>query len=323
MVTMGCRDIIWTFAAKSPKRLRDVSGDARADNASNSDHRSISQIAVDACDLMFNLRGIGWTWPKDVRLVSPPHTQATSSRSAFVMSLLLSLTMWFLSFDMINYCYQLLGPDTFGSINGGTIFDLSLPPVQRYLRSSLITILCGLRMIVSMPLSHNLLALVGILVFRQEPWQWPPIFEEPWLATSLTEFWGSRWHQMFRECFVQLGVVPGTLIFGRLGGIMSGFLISGLLHHFGTWAMGYGSEFIPVTGFFLAMGLGGVLEYTFRKVTGHRVQGWSGRIWMFLWLLGWGNVMIDSWSKAGFFGCQDIRPDRRPSVLLLGPIVAP
>lgn len=314
---MACRDTIWTFTSNPPKRLR---GDPKIGASSDNDHRSLSKLAADTCDLILNLRGVGWSWPNNVRLVLPRETQ--SSRVQFVLSSLSSLITWYILFDIFNYWTQSLGPNTFGSINGGTIFDYSLPLIQRYLRSSLITIICALRTYVSMPLIHNLLAIIGVLIFRQEPWQWPPMYNEPWLATSLTEFWNLRWHQFFRECFFKIGAAPGAFFFGRVGGIMGGFLLSGLLHHFITWSMGIETEFVPVTCFFLAMGLGNVLEYAFRKFTGRRVQGWLGRIWMSLWLLGWGNIIIDAWCRTGFFGCKDLPSDRRPAVWLFGPLVS-
>ncbi|GAW10556.1 fruit-body specific protein a [Lentinula edodes] len=40
----------------------------------------------------------------------------------------------------------------------------------------------------------------------QSPTQWPPIFDEPWRADSLSDFWAKRWHQLFRHFFIGLGL---------------------------------------------------------------------------------------------------------------------
>ena len=44
--------------------------------------------------------------------------------------------------------------------------------------------------------------------------------------------------------------------------ILDFFFLSGVLHTLGLWGMGRGGEFIKVTGFFMMMAVGILLEYS-------------------------------------------------------------
>jgi len=57
------------------------------------------------------------------------------------------------------------------------------------------------------------------------------------------------------------------------------------------------------------MGVGAVVEVLFKRVTGMRVQGWTGWVWTMLWTTLWGTLMIDGWAKHGVFATIHF-PDR-------------
>jgi hypothetical protein len=63
---------------------------------------------------------------------------------------------------------------------------------------------------------------------------------------------------------------------GRVGSI---FFVSGILHSLGLWGMGRGGEFVKVSGFFMIMAVGILLERTWKKLTGSHVDGFFGRVW--------------------------------------------
>jgi hypothetical protein len=153
-----------------------------------------------------------------------------------------------------------------------------------------------------------------ILLFRQSPSQWPPLFDAPWRATSLSKFWGKGWHQLFRSSFVRIGAKPLSFFIGRAG-ILGAFFLSAILHDWGMWAMGRGSHFGSVAGFFLMMGVGCILEEWFKKMLGKNVQGWWGWLWTMCWIVGWGNWLVDAWAKTGLLG-STIMPDVTEKVLL-------
>lgn len=286
------RNLVWTFKTKPLRRISPAEG-SRANSAGD---KSIWQTIADTCDLLYNFRGIGWNWPQRLPI---PTDKPSASKVAFVKSSSISLFKISILFGLIRYFEQSVFPLTFRPSRGGSIFDTSLPPVERYLWSSLLTIITGFKLFAMLTLAINFLALFGVLLLKQDPSYWPPLFDKPWLSTSVSELFHKRWHQMCRDCFIHLGFVPFSMAFGKAGGVLGAYLVSGLYHSVGTWAMG--GEFVPVTVFFVAVGVGCVLEHSFKMVTGRLVQGCMGRTWAFIWLVGWGHLIAESWAQAGFF----------------------
>lgn len=275
----------------------------------------------DTFDLANNLRGHGWNWSRGLQV--PQDNRPTHSRSAFLLTTLINLVKYVIIADHLHWIIQWFGPTTIGSPSGGTIHDYSLPPFQSFLRSTLISFLAGLLICTSIQAAYELFTLFGVGILDQHPSQWPPVFDSPWLATSLSEYWAKRWHQIFRDIFISVGGKPLSMLIGRVGGVMGAFLISGILHDFGLWGMGRGAEFSTVGGYFLVQAFGIILEHTWRHFTGVRVGGIMGRIWTICWVVMWGQVIIDAWCRKGL-GASAFHQDRfRPSYLTLGPLPLP
>ncbi|KAH9972135.1 hypothetical protein BGW80DRAFT_1508618 [Lactifluus volemus] len=77
---------------------------------------------------------------------------------------------------------------------------------------------------------------------------------------------------------------PAGLFFGRAGGVLGAFFVSGIMHDFAVWGAGLGTELSSVTFFFLMMGVGCVLEGLWRAQTGSKVQGPWGWLWAMAWM---------------------------------------
>ncbi|KAF8807055.1 hypothetical protein BYT27DRAFT_7190770 [Phlegmacium glaucopus] len=302
MTILAIRAIIWTFQ-RNPYRRTHRSSDVSL---------TYSQILLDGLDLSLNLRGIGWSWSC---LPKPP----TESRSSFTFFLhnLASFLFHVVFFDVVHRLVQIFEPNTIGSPVGGSIFDPSLPPLYRYSRSTLITLFAGFTIYAAIQAAYLFLTLFSLIFLRHSPSQWPPIFNHPWFSTSLSQFWSRRWHQLFRDVFVSFGGNTLTFFMGRVGGVLGAFFISGLLHTFGLWGMGRGGEFIKVTGFFMLMAVGTLLEHSWKSLTGSRVDGFLGRVWTLVWLLGWGNLLVEAWSTKGLVGSVFFPDGYRPSDYIL------
>ncbi|KAG2226207.1 hypothetical protein INT45_003352 [Circinella minor] len=100
-----------------------------------------------------------------------------------------------------------------------------------------------------------------------------PLFDRPWLSTSLHDLWSRRWHQIFRWAFQGLVYDPIRAMFpkkkqlGRALGTLGVFLISGLMHDYILAAMFGYSEFLSRPGiawfqtvFFLLQGLATIVS---------------------------------------------------------------
>jgi Membrane bound O-acyl transferase family len=309
---MALRCIDWTFHSKPLKR---EASRGRTKASPPGEETSSSwgpkKIATDAVDLMMNLRGIGWDWSTGH---FPPFTRSTESTTIFLLGSFASSAAQFVATDILQYIIQWISPSTFATFEGGTIFDPSLPPLLRYSRSSLITLLGGMAIYLNLCADYDLFACIGIAVFRQHPTQWPPLFHRPWKSRSLCELWGKRWHQLFRRVFTALGS-RSLSHFGRFGQVMGAFLLSALMHDIQLWTMGRGTDFWYTGGFFLMMGVGVCLEGIW-KMTGRKVGGFAGWVWTMAWTIGWANLFIDAWYRRGVAGCNFFAENQRPTDLL-------
>ncbi|KAJ4479931.1 membrane bound O-acyl transferase family-domain-containing protein [Lentinula aciculospora] len=312
MTALGFRIIIWVYSREPYKRLQ-RSGINLSGTLSER-----GRLHLDASDLAFGLRGIGWDWSQGLHI--PSETRPTTSKSSFVFWTFASIAFHFPMFDFLHYLVQSLGPGTFGTVSGGSIFDRSLPPLMRYCRSTFISFLSGLVVYCAIQVTYDFCTLIGIVVLQQSPIQWPPVFDKPWRADSLSNFWAKRWHQLFRHFFVGVGWVPLYPVFGRIGGVLGTFLVSGFLHYLGLWGLGNGSDVVGMIGFFMLMGVGVILEGFWKKLTGSRVGGWIGSVWTAVWLLGWSNLLVDAWARKGLIGSLFIPDSRRLPVQLFDAI---
>lgn len=324
MFTLAMRSTAWAFATKPYQRSalqpnKTFNGDPMSGSTNNQltnvDDTPLFTAIWNAWDLSVNLRGIGWDWAEGLRI--PKSSCGTKSTTEFLLSTLAKLLFYALAFDATSDAARNFSPETSGSIEGGTIFDASLPPLSRYTRSTIITILSGWTAYFVIELVYQIHAIEFVLLFGQTPSQWPPLFDAPWLSTSLTSFWGHKWHQLFRECFISVGARPLSYLLGRTGGVMGAFLISGALHYFGLKAMGRGGHPVVVFGFFIMQGIGLILEGIWKRCTGLRVDGFWGLLWTWLWVVFWANFMVDAWARVGLVESSFFPDDYKPTVLLV------
>ena len=291
------RGVVWAVAREPFRRQSPWNTDGKPDS------ESIYTALWNAWDLMLNMRGIGWNWPRG--LVVPKPTFDTDSRIVFVLLSAARLALYVLGWDVCVQIIHRLSPDTFGSLDGGSLFDHTLPPHLELLRAVFMSLVVVWMTYFAIQWTYQLLAIVCTIMFQQRPSQWPPLFDDPWLSTSLTELWGRRWHQMLREQVLTLGLRPFGYLFGRFGGLIGAFLISGVFHDIELRAFGRGGNTVALVGFWVMSSVGVVLERLWTRWTGRRVGGVLGWIWTFGWLAVWGVWVVDEWAKAGRFGSMN------------------
>ncbi|KAG9103177.1 hypothetical protein FRC06_011877 [Ceratobasidium sp. 370] len=209
---------------------------------------------LDACELLGSLRGVGWEYGTGTDIYIPPEHRPLE-RTAFLRSTLGTTLVNFLLLDVIDTGFKLV-PGV-SSPSGGTIFLPNLPPIPRALVSTALHFATGVAFIGGFNMVYGILTL--IFVSRgQSPSAWPPVMEEPWITTSLHDFWGRRWHQLLRQTFLVGGGYPLSFTFERVVGfffgkragqtaglaglVLGAFTASGLFHMFAMYAMGRGIE---------------------------------------------------------------------------------
>ncbi|KNE91908.1 hypothetical protein PSTG_14704 [Puccinia striiformis f. sp. tritici PST-78] len=138
------------------------------------------------------------------------------------------------------------------------------------------------------------------------PYNYPPLFNTPWLRTSLTEFWGKGWQAVFRHHFLFCGAQPMYKIFhifgptiGKLAAVMGAMGLSAAMHEFCLVAVSEIDPTFSSSRMFLGQGVGIALEAIFKLVTGHKVSGPLGWIWTFAFIIFNGRPMVDAWIQRG------------------------
>jgi alginate O-acetyltransferase complex protein AlgI len=103
----------------------------------------------------------------------------------------------------------------------------------------------------------------------------PLLFDRPWAAMSLTDFWSRRWNLAFVEMNRCLLVKPVYRAFGKRGARFALFAVSGVLHELAlSWPAG-GGWGLPL-GYFLVHGALVAVEERFRI---------ANRAWVWFWLI--------------------------------------
>ncbi|KAI0033617.1 hypothetical protein K488DRAFT_47289 [Vararia minispora EC-137] len=261
---------------------------------------TLNYLLVDAFELCCNHRGRRWSWSRNP--FPPP---APSGQTIFFQLTTFVLDVVYV--DALLYIAQLNHPAP-NTVFGDSIFDPNFPPALCLIRACITAALTIYVLMFMLDLAYNFAAIVGRLFLGQTAWDWPPIFDEPWLSHSLAEFWGRRWHRVLRRMFIQLGSRPGRALGGRAGAVLGAFFVSTVLHVWSIWGMGGGFAFLPTAVFFMTLGLGTVLEEIFTAQTGWKVAGFSGWAWCHTVMVLSGLMMTDDWTRRGLLA-SDILPN--------------
>ncbi|KAF9267368.1 hypothetical protein L218DRAFT_955262 [Marasmius fiardii PR-910] len=269
----------------------------------------------DATELMVTLRGLKFQFGKDLHIPKPTRPL---ERGPFLNATLLSFIKNFLLLDFLESIIKLF-PGV-GDVSGGSMFYPNLPPLQRFAVATFIHMLTGSAILSGFGMVYDLFTFGAVAIFNDPTRNWPPVTDHPWSSESLHECWAKRWHQMLRQTFLVYGGYPGYWIGGKFGGLLGTFIASGLYHECACYAMGKGFDyaaplFFTMQAFFL------VLERLWCSVTGRRVGGWYGRLWVYFVMFILAQPMSDSWHRRGLGGGMIIPPFVSPAKLLLPRII--
>lgn len=312
----------------------------------------------DLADVFFSIRGIGWDFGTDYPLHIPREWRQTEPVGVFLRQTTVEFCINFLIFDLLEVTFKLI-PGV-GTPEGGTIFLPQLPPLQRYTLSTFISLMTGLVVVFSFQMWYSYFTLIGVSLLGHSPLSYPPIFNSPWKAQSVSSFWGARWHQLVRQSFFIYGGYPlqwlcGTIVSlfkgknseavkkaGEIGLVMGTFFGSGLFHGIGIWTMhasgdqkgGFDYQ-API--YFTLCSLAVLVERLFKIATGKKVRGVWGWLWTAFWILGASqmmgesslntyvafanrNAIVDAWHRRGMMGGMIIPPKFSPIRMILIPL---
>ncbi|KAB1226993.1 Long-chain-alcohol O-fatty-acyltransferase [Morella rubra] len=107
-----------------------------------------------------------------------------------------------------------------------------------------------------------------------------PQFNEPYLATSLQDFWGRRWNRVSTSILRTTIYNPISSIFTRVVGpswaplpaVVAAFVVSGLMHEVIFYYLTRAAPTWEVTWFFVLHGMCVVIEVLVKNAVTHRWQ---------------------------------------------------
>ncbi|KAG8832286.1 hypothetical protein FRC17_001568 [Serendipita sp. 399] len=310
---------------------------------------------ADAFEVIGSVRGIGWDFGKGLYLA--PETRPLERRR-FLLAYLRFFIFSFVTLDFLESALKVL-PGFSSHGHGGSIFFVKVLPsflarnsvlspfikaypvvsllAFRYFVSTMITFAIGFGVIAGFNMVYSLLVLffVGLLGHNPESWAFP-LFDHPWRATSLADFWGRRWHQTLRQTFFTFGGRPleyvlskVTSVFtadermrrniGRMGLVLGTFTASGLFHGLAIYPMGKGGISTSGIYYFAAQGAFVLMERGWSRVTGRKVGGVWGRLWAYSVVIIGIEPCINEWTKRGLAYGLIIPSILSPTRLLLFP----
>lgn len=256
--------------------------------------KSIWTTLSEANELMSAYRGIGYEWGRSVPL---PVERRPLERWQFLRASLFMFFRRFITFDILVTGLKLT--PSYGNYHGGPLYLESLPLPQRILLAMVVHAGTGFFVIYLFETCYLFATLIAVGIFNSSPSLWPLLFDHPWKAESIQEFWGRRWHQLTRRYLLVSGGFPCEWLFkhvglGRVGLLFGSFLASGLYHELPSYMMDGILHWEPIF-FFLSQAFLICLEHYWKAVTGKRVGGRWGRLWVYFSLLTLGQI-------AGKFG---------------------
>ncbi|KAJ6455742.1 hypothetical protein C8R45DRAFT_1035543 [Mycena sanguinolenta] len=295
-------------AVKGP----DAASNGHAEPPETQEPRFIPRWLYDSFELIHTMRGLRWKFAQGTYIPSP---NRPLERRAFLRATLISFVQNFLLLDFFESCLKMF-PGV-GVPSGGTIFYPNLSPIPRYIVSTTIHMLTGSALLAGFGMVYDLITLVAVGLLSSQPTSWPPVMDRPWHATSMHMLWAQSWHQLLRNTFLVFGGYPGRWLAGDVGMLLGTFLASGLFHECSMYTMGRGLDH-TVTLFFAAQGPLLIGERLWRQVTGKRVGGTFGRLWVYLVMFVGAQPMISAWHFRGLGGGMVIPPVLSPVRIIIG-----
>lgn len=308
------------------------SGQATADGT-RSRNPYIATWLYDAIELAHSMRGLQWKFGQGIHI---PKATRPLERTAFLYATLSSFIQNFLILDILEALLKLF-PGV-GTPMGGSMFYPTLAPSARYTVSTVIHMITGTALLSGFRMVYDLITLFAVGCLDSSPLSWPPIMGDPWRSESMHTFWAKEWHQVLRQTFVVFGY-PGKWIAGDSGMVFGVFLASALFHTCAMHNPYLGFDYVTVA-FFMSQGLVLLLERLWRRLTGRKVGGWIGRLWVYLILFAGGQPMgnlsfesfslyfylifiltVDAWHRRGLGGGMVIPPFFSPTRLIVLPLV--
>ncbi|KAH9823954.1 hypothetical protein DFH28DRAFT_1077810 [Melampsora americana] len=180
---------------------------------------------------------------------------------------------------------------------------------------------CYLKAFLAMPLFWDAYLDSWPVIFNLNKDEYPFFIDSVHKSSSLTEFWSRRWHSCLRHTLIKAAARPTYNLVTFIGknyskgiteeiaqaaGLLSAFLMSGLVHEFGLWFATHLDWSFRTTTFFLSQGVGILIEKVFTRLTGRRVGGVPAWTFGLIWILFWIQPMVNACIEHGIMNLDQM-----------------
>jgi hypothetical protein len=132
-------------------------------------------------------KGFVWDWTTGTVITTQPSEE--EGRSHFLKCSLISFIIQHFVMDIFDYILQL------AATNPSLPDPISTCILPMHIQCLYAFVLCGLTALtITVPATYILIICVSL---GSSPSCWPPMFDSPFEATSLVDFWTNRWHAIF------------------------------------------------------------------------------------------------------------------------------
>ncbi|TDL13153.1 hypothetical protein BD410DRAFT_797697, partial [Rickenella mellea] len=278
--------------------------------------KTVAGRALYSLDLLTSLRGNSWfenthwNWASK-EVLNPPCS--TLSRSRYVKQALISCVLQYIVIDILD------------TINRSRTWDLSNPhPITSLPISEQMIFSVSLCALTALGITFPYAIMSGLAVaLGSPPANWPPMFDSPFSATSLANFWGQRWHLIFRRVFSRLttgilrilsmppAISPYKRKFTRA---VLAFVLSAGVHVVLMYRLHRENQQYPYTffdpsilKFFLSQPLGLAVEAFLiiplsRTLLLEKSHTMVTRVWAWTFMVWSGRFWSDAWVHGGLWG---------------------
>ncbi|KAG8913525.1 hypothetical protein FRC01_004498, partial [Tulasnella sp. 417] len=292
---------------------------------------------IDAHELILSHRGMGWDFGTGEGLRLPPlqARRPTHDRTAWLKETILKDVIGnYLIVDAINTWWRTVPQITDPSRTPNAYRDLSLG-MQLLVPASVMMVVRSY-----MSMWYSFAGVLDVAFLEREPAEWPILYGEPVRSLRLSQLGkrlkadrgtsyfvdsGSQSHyissglwsgirpisplQLSRRLFLSTLGYPLRAVAGTPGMMLGAFAASGLYHNLMLIGDGQPGYDLPTNSFFLLQAVGLVIERLFRQITGRKVGGWIGNLWVAGFIVTTIQPMAKAWLERGYLETSPIPAD--------------
>jgi hypothetical protein len=271
-----------------------------------------------AVDLATTIRGISWF--KDTvfdycprSIVEMVREGASTTRFQFIRTSILYSILGFFLMDIVDTIQES------AHVNTSLLFPITQASPPYPMHKQLLYGFCVCSYIIINTYQNFFTVVIAAVALGSNPSSWPPPYNKPFTATSLSDFWARRWHVGFRRSFDRMARLFEVLIpssapeaFKRVVRISLIFAFTCVLHLIlmnvsdSTPEYPHPSFFdVGTMTFYLSQPLGLFIEsfliFPLTASLPPSMRSVTRRIWPWIWLFWTGRYWADVFSRRGFW----------------------